>query len=158
MVNFSQMEGNVSLNEIEAMEKFIDLKFPNEYKAHLLQYNGGRCFPNVFKYNENGNWIGSCVDWFLAIYDGKFDNLEKYFKTYKIEEKRLPAHMLPIAHDPGGNLICISCDTDDKGCLYFWDHENEVDYCVKDDSDYSNLYLIANGFNEFINGLKEDCD
>ncbi len=158
MVNFSQIEGNVSINDIEAMEKFVGLKFPNEYRAHLLQYNGGRCFPNTFKFIENGHWTESIVDWFLAIYDGKYDNLEKYIKTYKINEKRLPVHIIPIAHDPGGNLICISCDTDDKGCIYFWDHENEVDYSVNDDSDYSNLYLVANGFTEFIDGLYDVVD
>lgn len=41
---------------------------PAEYKEHLLKYNGGQCTPNVFKFNENGNWTESCIDWFLTIY------------------------------------------------------------------------------------------
>ncbi len=98
----------------------------------------------------------SFIDWFLAIYDGEYDNLKSYIQAYKIETKRLPSHILPIAHDPGGNLICISCKTNDEGCIYFWDHENEVDYSIQQNDDYSNLYFIANNFNEFIDNLNDN--
>lgn len=155
MATFSQTESQLNLTQIEEVEKYIGLNFPDEYKEHLLQNNGGQCSPNCFKFNENGTWTESCIDWFLAIYDGEYDNLKDYINTYKIEEKRLPVHILPIAHDPGGNLICISCDLEDVGCVYFWDHENEVDYNTSNDKDYSNLYLVAKSFNEFVNGLKE---
>jgi len=134
----------------------VKIVFHIEYKNHLLKHNGGQCSPNVFRFYENGKLTESCIDWFLAIYEGEYDNLKEYIKTYKIDKKRLPVHMLPIAHDPGGNLICISCDSLDEGYIYFWDHENEVDYNVTDDKDYSNLYFIAKSFEEFITGLKED--
>jgi len=156
MVEFSETEQPLTTHEIENIERFVGLNFPNEYKKHLLKFNGGRCLPNIFTFIENGKVTSSCGDWFLAIYDGKYDNLKNYIENYKIEEKRLPDHMLPIAHDPGGNLICISCDGDDSGMIYFWDHETEVNYEISNDSDYSNLYLIAKSFDEFINQLKED--
>ena len=156
MATFSQMESQLNLTQIEEIEKYVGLNFPKEYKEHLLQNNGGQCSPNVFRFNENEKWTDSCIDWFLAIYDGEYDNLKKYIQTYKLEEKRLPIHILPIAHDPGGNLICTSCNTEDEGCIYFWDHENEVDYNISGDKDYSNLYFVAKSFNEFIDGLKED--
>lgn len=156
MAIFSQTEVSLSLSQIEEIEKLVGLNFPNEYKEHLLKYNGGQCSPNIFGFDENGERTNSSVDWFLAIYDGEYDNLKNYIDTYKIEEKRLPTHILPIAHDPGGNLICLSCGSDDKGSIYFWDHENEVDYSVSDDGNYSNLYLITKSFNEFIEELKED--
>lgn len=154
MAEFSQTEAPLNVSQIEGMEEFVGLNFPIEYKDHLLKFNGGQCFPNIFNFYENGKIADSSVDWLLAIYDGEYDNLKTYIVTYKIEEKRLPSHILPIAHDPGGNLICISCDKDDEGYVYFWDHENEVDYGVAEDDDYSNLYLIARSFDEFINGLK----
>jgi hypothetical protein len=156
MATFSQTESQLNLTQIEEIEKYVGLNFPSEYKEHLLQNNGGQCSPNVFKFNENENFTESCIDWFLAIYDGEHDNLRKYIQIYKLEEKRLPIRILPIAHDPGGNLICISCDEDDEGCIYFWDHENEVDYNISEDQDYSNLYIVANSFSDLIDGLKED--
>jgi cell wall assembly regulator SMI1 len=156
MIVFNQTESQLKIEQIEEVEKYVGLNFPNEYKDHLLKFNGGQPTPNIFKFNQNSRENLSNIDWFLAIYDGEYDNLKKEIEMVKIEEKRMPEHMLPIAHDPGGNLICISCDYEDKGHIYFWDHEKEVDYSVSDDRDYSNLYLIAKSFNEFINGLKED--
>jgi hypothetical protein len=134
----------------------IGLVFPPAYKSHLLKYNGGRCEPNVFDFMENGALTQSMVDWFFAIYDGEYDNLLENLQIFKIDHKRLPTQMLPIAHDPGGNLICISCFGSDSGKVYFWDHEKEVDYSIASDDDYSNLYLIANSFEEFLDGLYED--
>ncbi|MEO6358817.1 MAG: SMI1/KNR4 family protein [Ferruginibacter sp.] len=158
MAIFSQIESQINRIQIQETEIYAGLKFPNEYKEHLLKFNGGQCVPKIFKFNENGKWTDSYIDWFLAIYNGKYDNLREYIKDYKLDKKRLPTHMLPIAHDPGGNLICISTDTEDKGCIYFWDHENEVDYNITNDRDYSNLYMVARSFNEFIDGLKDDFE
>lgn len=153
MTTLMQMENPIDIAKIKEVEKYINLKFPKEYCTHLLNYNGGKCQPNIFCFIEEGKESESCIDWFLAIYDGKHDNLIRYINSYKIDQKRLPSHILPIAHDPGGNLICISCGKKDNGFIYFWDHEKEVDYYKKSDDDYSNLYLIAKSFNEFIDAL-----
>ncbi len=155
MAIFSDFEVKLKLNDIKDIEDFVGLNLPKEYRQHLLEYNGGRCTPNIFEYYENDKLTRSCIDWFLAIYNGKYDNLIEYIKIYKLNKKRLPFQILPIAHDPGGNLICISCGFQDEGYVYFWDHENEVDYSKANDLNYSNLYIIAKGFNDFINGLKE---
>lgn len=155
MVRVFDTEAQLSIAQIEAIEAYVSLHFPEEYKQHLLRYNGGQCEPSVFSFYENGQLTDSVVDWFLAIYDGEDDNLKDYINSYKIDEKRMPTSIFPVAHDPGGNLICIDA-TDGK--VYFWDHEKEVDYAVSDDSDYSNLYLIADSFNEFLSGLREDED
>lgn len=154
MASFSQTEAPLKLPDIKEIENFIGLIFPTEYVKHLLKYNGGQCFPNIFTFNENGANATSSIDWFLAIYDGEYDSLKKEIEMLKIERKRMPLHMLPIAHDSIGNLICISCGTINNGYIYLWDHENEVDYDIADDNNYSNLYFISKGFNEFIDGLK----
>lgn len=155
MVTFIDTESQLTEKDIAAVESLSGLSFPPEYRSHLLKHNGGACTPDVFSFEENGSPSESNVDWFLAIYDGDTDNLIDYIETYKLGEKRMPDHMLPIAHDPGGNLVCISCGSNDYGKIYFWDHDNEVDYGEADDNDHSNLYLIAESFNQFIAGLKE---
>jgi hypothetical protein len=156
MVVFSQTESQLNSLQIEEIEKCVRLDFPIDYKNHLLKYNGGQCSPSIFKFYENKKWTESCIDWFLAIYDGEYDNLKNILKLTNLIKKRLPTHILPIALDPGGNLICISCGAEDKGSIYFWDHENEVNYDETTDADYSNLYFVAKSLNELIVGLKEE--
>lgn len=153
MLNFSNTEPSINLEQIKLLEELSELKFPEEYKKHLISHNGGQCQPNRFKFIEDGKTTESSVDWFLAIYDGEYDNLRSYIEIYKMEKKRMPLHILPIAHDPGGNLICISCGGNDLGHVYFWNHEREVDYDLYSDDDYSNLYLISSNFTEFLNNL-----
>lgn len=154
MIIFSHTELPITQFQINEIEQIIGLRLPEEYKKHLLTYNGGRCLPNRFFFDENGKRTSSGIDWFLAIYDGKYDNLKNYIKIYKKEEKRLPHNILPIAHDPGGNLVCISCVGEDFGYIYFWDHEKEVDFQDPDHNEYSNLYLVAKSFQSFLDELQ----
>lgn len=146
---FSQTEHLLRYTQIEEIEKLVGLIFPKAYKDHLLKYNGGRCVPNIFSFEEDGKITESDIDWFLAIYNGEYDNLKTYIEIYKLEESRLPIRILPIAHDSGGNLICISCMGDDTGYIYFWNHEREFDFCTE------NLYLISISFQDFVDGLKK---
>ncbi len=153
MVKFLETEEQVSKEHITELEKKLGFEFPSDYVKHLMEYNGGRCEPNLFSFEEDGKFTQSSVDWFLALYDGEFDNLETYFRDYKIDVKRMPTSFFPIAHDPGGNLICM-----DKidGRIYFWNHEKEVDYFFVDDSERSNLYFIAENLDEFISNLSDE--
>jgi hypothetical protein len=139
----------VSEIEIERIERRWGFIFPEEYKSFLLKHNGG--FPpilNMFKF-EDGDYGDSLVDWFLAIYDGKHDNFEHYYEVYKVKEQRLLENLVAIAHDPGGNLICLSVVGEDRGAVYFWDHEKEEDVATS-----RNVRLIAPSFNEFLEKLE----
>lgn len=151
MINFFDTEYKINHSQINEIEQLVNLNFPTEYKLHLLKHNGGTCKPNVFTFYEDGKIADSMVDWFLAIYDGEYDNLKTYIIDYKLEKKRMPNSVFPIAHDPGGNLICI--DTLD-GKVYFWNHEKEVDYSSSIDKSYNNLFLIAESFSKFLDSLK----
>lgn len=151
MIEFFKTEKPITEKEINNIEELLVCTFPSDYKNHILKHNGGKCKPNVFSFIENDKKSKSNIDWFLAIYNGKYDNLISYINIYKIEQKRLPKSLIPIAHDPGGNLICISCCEPDYGFIYFWDHEKEGN---NEQDDYKeNLFLIAKSFNKFINNL-----
>lgn len=153
MIIFENEKNPVSLIDIEKIEKSVQLTFPIEYKEHILAHNGGQCSPNIFKFIEKGKESRSRINWFLAIHEGEYYNLEEYIGIYKRDQKRLPISMLPIANDPFGNLVCVSCEERDYGFVYFWDHENEVNYEIEDDTNYSNLYLISYSFKEFLENL-----
>ena len=47
MVIFFETEKKLNLIDLNEIEQLIGLDFPNEYKSHLLKYNGGRCKPDI---------------------------------------------------------------------------------------------------------------
>lgn len=71
---------------------------------------------------------------------------------YKLDEARVPDPMVPIAHDPGGNLVCISVTGEDAGKVYFCDHEGEYANGQRNRTE-SNVHLVADSFTEFITSL-----
>lgn len=143
-MKFFDVEKKINKGSILKLETIFGYKIPEEYNIHLLKFNGGRCKPNIFYFKENDNLTSSDIDWFLALYDGEFDNIFDYIEIYK---DKIPSHFLPMAHDSGGNLICISCGIEDYGYIYFWNHEfNELGN--------NEIWLIEKSFNEFLKNLK----
>ncbi len=155
MTTFFNTQLPATLTELDSLECDAGVVFPSEYRNHLLQYNGGQCSPNVFRFSENGKVTSSFIDWFLATQREGWGSLKDYIETFKVDEKRIPSHLIPIAFDPGGNLVCLSCAGNDVGAIYFWDHENEVDYSAADDNNYSNLYFVANSLHQFLSDLED---
>lgn len=147
-------ETTLSVSQLDEVELRLSFRFPEEYRQFLLAHNGGKPQPGVFHFtNDRGTRSDSCVDWFLAIYDGEYDNFETYFNMYKVDQVRLPAELIPIAHDPGGNLVCISVDGPRCGAIYFWDHEKEAGN--GDTPTYSNVYIVSQSFNQFLDSLTD---
>ena len=64
---------------------------------------------------------------------------------------RVPKPLLPIANDAGGNLICISTSGPDQGCIYFWEHENEVE--EGEEPTMENVWFVAPDFDTFLSHL-----
>ncbi len=140
-------EQPLAIERLEQVEKAYGIKLPLQYRRFLLAHNGGQPVPNQLHFkNMQGRDTDSIVDWFLAIYDGEIDSFEDYFGNYKVDENRLPEALVPIAHDPGGNLVCICIYGKDEGAVYFWDHEHELGG--------NNIHLIADSFDEFLAGLR----
>jgi len=93
------------------------------YINHIKKYHGGYPSPEVFDFNRSNKIKeSSIVQRFLDITDG--DN--SIFKYLQIYNERIPHGCIPIAYDPGGNLILMNTGNDKS--IYFWDHENEQCY------------------------------
>ncbi len=133
--------------DIIELESKINVKLPSDYKRFLLLHNGGHpkqnCYPCI-----DDNMEGSDIDSFLAFYEGSINSLITDINIY---EDRIPKGFIPIACDSGGNLVCLGIGDDKYGMIYFWEHEEEVEYGEEPTLD--NMYLIANNFTDFINSL-----
>lgn len=152
MLSIRNSSEQLSLEEITAIEDRLDICLPIEYRDFLLTNNGGRPRPDIFRFEKaSGRYGTSCVHWFLKVDNGEYNNFQSYFETYKVERQRLPDELIPVANDPGGNLICIAVSGDCTGAVYFWDHDTECD--DGEVPTYENVFLIANTFKEFLISL-----
>jgi hypothetical protein len=68
-------------------------------------------------------------------------------------QDRVPNTLLPVARDPGGNLLCLQLSEQDYGKVYFWDHEDEV--AEGETPGFDNVYFVAASFDELLNNLSE---
>lgn len=151
MINFEHNSSNLNDKVLQCLEQFWEIKLPKEYRKFLLTQNGGYPDKSIFFFkNQN---IGSDVQGMLGITPEGGLNLLTEIRTYT---GRIPSSTFPIGYDSFGNLILISVKNPDRGKIYFWDHELEADPDQGEVADYSNLTLIADSFDEFINNLKSD--
>ena len=143
----------ITIGDITKVEKGLNINLPEDYKKHLLKYNGGHPIkdgaPMINPIDESETDIG--IDWFLAIYEGESSNFLKAYHTFKIWQKRMPDELIPIANASCGDKICMSVKGDNYEKIYYWEHEIEAS--EGEEPDYSNVHLIANSFADFINSL-----
>ena len=111
-----------------------------------MAHNRGR--PELEVFRIEGNPEAGMVGWFLGIQQGEYDDLRKHLEVFR---DRVPPKLLPIARDPGGNLICIAVSGPARGKVYFWDHEEEVE--EGETPDYRNISLITHSFEGILRSL-----
>jgi hypothetical protein len=139
--------------KLREVEQLIGSPLPADYRAFLLTHNGGKPSLTGFRMEREGRgYSESSVAWLYGIQDGGefFNSFELHYRGLR---GRMPAHIIPIGSDPGGNQICISVAGPDLGRVYFWDHEKEADPDEDEEPGYDNLYFVANSFSDFLNGL-----
>jgi hypothetical protein len=138
--------------EVNLIEKTLGLSLPSDYREFLLSY-GSSSFGNLVEFQTEAGKIP--FSHFYGSKDGKQD-LGKRIKTY---QGRMPETLIPIADDGGGNQICIGMNGNEKGKIYYWDHDNEwdsEDYYEKhgiqmpSELKFQNVILVANSFENFL--------
>ncbi len=152
LVSMEKATGPLEEAELQDQEQKWGFRLPDGYREFLLKYDGGR--PEPFSFRFKGSENGSTVHSFLGIKQDRYRDLQKKLKDY---EGRLPKRFFPIAYDEGGNQICIAIAGDDRGKVYFWDHELEADASQGEDPEIAdNIVLIADSFSEFLDGLYDE--
>lgn len=153
-LEITPIAGSISESAIRDFEENIGMPFPPDYREFMLKYNGGDPLKCVFKFQDaTGPYSDSIIRYFFAFSDDYNESIKHNHEIYTLAD-RVPKNILPIAEDPGGNIVCLSLAGDDVGKVYFWDHEQEG--LTEASSTYENLELIANSFTEFVDGLEEE--
>jgi hypothetical protein len=143
--------GLVSSKTLEEFERRIHFSLPQDYRAFLLEYNGGQPVPSFF-------WIkpgkdGSAIYQFYGLHDGpKHLSIDTYAGQ---ERYGIPSSMLPIGDDGLGNFICIGTSPVNQGNIYFLDHDLHP-YQFPDSPE--GITKLADSFTGFLVCLTESPD
>jgi cell wall assembly regulator SMI1 len=98
-------------DEIGRAEEALALRFPRSYRTYLSKVG----------------WLHLPGDWFYGLGTGvpAYAELVGMTMSERHEvEPALPAHLLPLRNDGGGNHYCLDLAraTADDGPVVFWDH------------------------------------
>jgi hypothetical protein len=128
--------GTLAPERLAAFEASLGTSLPDPYRAHLLAHNGGHV-EGARKIHELHHVHG--------IHDGP--QWARFPDSQAIYGGLVPRNLLPIADDPGGNLICLVLTGANRGAVWFWDHEraggNPTDGIME----------LAPDFDAFLQGL-----
>lgn len=127
---------------LAVFEAQIKCALPDDYRAFMMRYNGGRPKPSIVDFTlRDGSQSNAVVEGLLAI-DSKIWNIEVTWRTLR---SRVPSETLPIGTDSFGNKFLLGITGEPRGKVFFWDHELETE-----DGDWSNVDLIADSFDSFM--------
>jgi cell wall assembly regulator SMI1 len=138
---------------VSEFENNFRIMLPQDYKEFMLTNNGGRPEKEWgFDFIETGKTspTSSLICEFLAICT-RYNSIQNAYNNL-VESKEIPPGLLPIANDPGGNIILLSVAEEDYGKVCFGNHELE-----DPETAYIVMSPIADSFTEFINKCYE-CD
>ena len=159
-------------DEIQSLETEKGERLSEPYRTLLAKY-GNWSFNDIasFPYSDvtvmeikTGSPYELSEDATLSyMYGGNEDYLYSLERSLETYTERMPETLIPVGDDGGGNKICLGVKGQEKGMVFFWDHENEwdeEDYLeeegepMPEEFKFQNVYLIANSFEEFLNQIK----
>lgn len=135
-------------SEILALEERIKCKLPEDYKAFLMQTNGGEPKKEYFQHRDFGV---SIIDFYYGNFPGNYRDIVEATSSFRcmVSGDQLD-HVVEIATDPGGLAICIGISNDNFGNVFLFDHDSGKSEI--------NLLKIAESFTEFFNSCYETAE
>ncbi len=135
--------------DIQAFEAEHGTRLPDDYKAHLLAYNGGYPKRRTFFKDDHDFTLNQ----FFSIGTGRTTLHGARRRTYG----ELHNDLVFFADETGGDLFCLSVGPEDYGSVYYVAHESYKPPKRKDMSlprQYGKgVYFLAPSFTAFLQGL-----
>jgi hypothetical protein len=113
---------SITVEELNIFETLIRKKLPQDYRQHMLTYNGGMVEENNIEhknFKEGGRGISS----FYPIKYG-YDTMEELFEDLN---GVIPEDYLLIGKCDNGGYILISLNKDTYGKTIVWYSDGEID-------------------------------
>jgi len=137
--------------ELSALERYIGVSLPSDYKVFLQEHNGGEPEEYLIKFMlpDKSSEAGDAVNFFLEVSDSVSYGL---LNKYKNLSWQIPKGFIFIAISPGGNYFLIGINEKNYGQIFYKDHESE-DEPYQEDGLPANMVKVANSFSEFMERL-----
>lgn len=121
-------------SEIKEFEQDNGVKLPDQYKEHVLAYNGGYPSRTTFITSDGREGVfEALLNW------DKNRKANIFFWKEIVKEKTL----IPFGKDPFGNVICFKfTEAEEEPSIVFWDHE------------LNKTSFISDNYNSFLKELK----
>ncbi|WP_110513545.1 SMI1/KNR4 family protein [Herpetosiphon llansteffanensis] len=159
-MNITIVDGFAPTNEqaVATFEQELGCRLPEDYRAFLLEHNGGQ--PELTVFDMNSSLMPddqSMIHYFFTLDPAsEYYEIRNEIKVYT-DETRIPLELLPIACDPGGNIICLGIRGEQRGKVYFWDHEFELE--AEEEGDlYYNVSCCGSSFQAFVESLSPESE
>ncbi len=147
----SRRFGPVSDAQIVELEGTLGYGLPQDYRAFLLEHNGGKPGADTIDFEDERGPSSSDVNYLFGVHRGEYyASLPKRMEMFR---GRIPAGFLPIGDDSGGNLWVLELEGPGRGRVYFWDHEGEAD--EGEPPTTRNMTVVAASFTDFLARLRE---
>ncbi|HET6880436.1 MAG TPA: SMI1/KNR4 family protein [Pirellulales bacterium] len=136
---------------IEAVEQSVAVHLPPRYRSFLITSNGGRPHESVYftipELRERA-MLGALYG--IAVKRGHGLDLETVYADWR---DVLPAGLIPIGEDPGGNQLLLATVDDGSEGILFWDR---VGFLTARTG--RNQFHVASNIDQFLESLKVMAD
>jgi hypothetical protein len=157
--------------ELAAIERSLGERLPEDFRDFLRTYGDAMFEALTFFRPVRSSSISSSPFGRSRILEGgAFSHFygssaakQSLAESITLYKGRMPDTIIPIGDEGGGNQICLGIKGDERGKVYYWDHENtwsELRYRehfgkpMPPEFKFQNVYLVAESFEDFIRRLE----
>lgn len=133
---------------VAALESAAGVSLPADYRAALLEANGGRPDEDLLVTLPDGD--ETVINSFFGAGLGGSDDIWGNRNPIAAD---IPPGFLPIADDPGGDILLLACTGDDRGAVHYFYHDRPApaDAAVPG---FPSVARLAPSFEAFLAGLR----
>ena len=138
----------ITLEDLTAIEKEYDFKFPEDIKEFYLKYNAGKLEKRVVRLQVD-DWIGyTTFGEFYSVKTGDFTLEQKLEMQYEDDWRIRWKWLVPFGSDEGGEDFCFSIRDCDYGYIYYFESDN-----LDEDNPENSVIKVGDNFTDFINNM-----